>query len=161
MFDSMTLTPTLDRLEFRNLSAYEFLDVALPLLALHREELATDKEKMILNPDHESYLRMDDMGLLMVIGAYRGEELVGYSVSIVTKNLHYSDLKVCQNDVLFLVEPERKGSAGLRLIRETERQALDWGAEIMLWHAKPGTNLDKLMPRLGASVQDIIWKVNL
>lgn len=161
MFDGMTHTPTLDRLVFRNLSAYEFFEVALPLLVDHREELATDKEKMILKPDHETYLRMDDLGLLMVIGAYRGDNLVGYSVNIVTKNLHYSDLKTCQNDVLFLAESERKGSAGLRLIRETQRQALDWGAEIMLWHAKPGTNLDQLMPRMGASVQDIIWKVNL
>lgn len=164
MPDSLALMRAPDTtrtVEFRELGAAEFLDMALPLLAEHRDELATDKALMVLNPDREKYEMLDAAGVLLVIGAFRGGELIGYSANIVCPNMHYSDLWQCQNDVLFVTRAHRKGPLGLKLIRETERRGRERGAEIMLWHAKPGTNLDKLMPRLGATVQDVIWKVNL
>lgn len=154
-------TQTPDKLRFEVLTAEQFFDQAVDLLVEHREELATDKALMKLKPDFERYYALDDTGSLLVIGAYRGERLIGYSVNIVTNNMHYADLEMCQNDVLFLTKSERKGSAGLRLIRKTQELARFEGAQIMLWHAKPETNLDQLMPRMGGTVQDIIWKVNL
>lgn len=147
--------------EMREMTAAEFLDMAMPLLAEHREELATDKARMILKPDRERYLTLDELGMLMVIGVFKGGELIGYSASIVHANLHYSDLIMCQNDVLFITKAHRKGPLGLKLIRATERMGRERGADIMLWHAKPDTALNDIMPRLGARVQDIIWKVDL
>lgn len=161
MSETMTLTRTREKLRFELMTADQFFDESAVLLIEHREELATDKALMVLKPDVEKYLAVEARDALMVIGAYRGTRLIGYSVNIVTNNLHYSDLIMCQNDVLFLTRDERKGSAGLRLIRETERLARERGAQIALWHAKPDTNLDKLMPRMGGTVQDVIWKVNL
>jgi hypothetical protein len=156
-----THTQKSDALRFEVLTAEQFFDQAVDLLIDHREELATDKALMVLKPDFETYYNLDELGALLVIGAYRGDRLVGYSVNLISKNLHYADLVQCQNDVLFLDKSERKGSAGLRLIRKTQELARFEGAKIMLWHAKPETNLDQLMPRMGASVQDVIWKVNL
>lgn len=157
---SETITHT-HSVHFRVLTAQQFFNEAVGLLIAHREELATDKALMKLKPDFDKYYALDESGELMVIGAYRGDEMVGYSVSIITNNLHYADLMMCQNDVLFLSVSERKGATGLRLIRKTEQLAKLEGAQIMLWHAKPGTNLDQLMPRMGGTVQDVIWKVNL
>ncbi|WP_300379619.1 hypothetical protein [Henriciella sp.] len=155
------MTRTAEPVRFEEIGASDFLDMAMPLLAEHREELATDKALMVLKPDRERYEALDDLGMLLVIGAFRGEELVGYSANIISPNLHYSDLTMCQNDVLFVRKADRKGPLGLKLIRETEKRGKARGAQIMLWHAKPGTSLDKLMPRMGASVQDVIWKRNL
>jgi len=158
---SETITHTRDRVYFHVLTAEQFFDQAVDLLVEHREELATDKALMVLKPDFDKYYAMDDLGALLVIGAYRGGRLIGYSVNIISQNLHYADLRQCQNDVLFLTKDERRGSAGLRLIRKTQEMARLEGAKIMLWHAKPETNLDQLMPRMGGAVQDVIWKVNL
>jgi hypothetical protein len=159
--ETMTLTRTREHLRFDLMTAEQFFDEAAALLIEHREELATDKSLMVLKPDVERYYGIEALGWLMVIGAYRGSKLIGYSVNIVSNNLHYADLIQGQNDVLFLTKDERKGSAGLRLIRQTHKLMKMEGAKIMLWHAKPGTNLDKLMPRMGGTVQDVIWKVNL
>lgn len=142
------------------MTAEAFLDQAMGLLAEHRDELATDKSLMVLNPDADTYAALDQAGNLMTIGAFRDNNLIGYSVSLVSPNLHYSDLMQCQNDVLFITKEQRKGLTGLRLIAETERRAKARGAQIMLWHAKPETNLDKLLQKR-AAVQDIIYKVNL
>lgn len=161
MSETTIHTPTLERVTFEVLTAQQFFDQAVELLVEHREELATDKALMVLKPDFEKYYALDHTGELLVIGAYRGDNLIGYSVNIITNNLHYADLIMCQNDVLFLTASERKGAAGLRLIRKTQALAKLEGAQIMLWHAKPETNLDQLMPRMGGTVQDVIWKVNL
>lgn len=161
MSETTTHTPTRERVTFRVLTAQQFFDQAPELLIDHREELATDKALMVLKPDFDKYYALDEMRELLVIGAYRGDTLIGYSVNIVTNNLHYAGLRMCQNDVLFLAKDERKGAAGLRLIRKTQELAKLEGAQIMLWHAKPETNLDQLLPRMGGTVQDVIWKVNL
>lgn len=147
-------------LRFVEVSAAFFLEHALVLLQEHRDELATDKARMVLKPDADTYQALDQTGSLMTIAAYRDDELIGYSANLVSRNLHYSDLMQCQNDVLFITKAERKGSTGLRLIAETEKRAKERGAQIMLWHAKPDTNLDKLLQKR-AAVQDIIYKVNL
>jgi GNAT superfamily N-acetyltransferase len=82
---------------------------------------------------------------------------VGYSVSFVGPHIHYADLVVANNDVLFLREDLRPSSIGLRLLKETERAARANGARLMLWHAKEHTALAKIMPRMGYGVQDIIY----
>ena len=49
----------------------------------------------------------------------------------------------------------------MRLIKETERMAKERGVQLMLWHAKPNTALEKMMPRLGYGVQDIIFSIQI
>jgi GNAT superfamily N-acetyltransferase len=140
----------------RPILATDYLDQMWPLLAAHREELTVYPEIMQLSPDVETYLRLEDAGKLLSLGVFDGDELIGYSVNIVTRNLHY-DLRVCHNDVLYLTPEHRLGPLGLRLIRDTERHAREAGAELMLWHAKQGTALDGLLPRLDYQVQEIMY----
>jgi GNAT superfamily N-acetyltransferase len=140
----------------RPILATDYLDQMWPLLAAHREELTVYPEIMQLSPDVETYLRLEDAGKLLSLGVFDHDELIGYSVNVVTRNLHY-DLRVCQNDVLYLTPEHRLGPLGLRLIRDTERHAREVGAKIMLWHAKQGTALDGLLPRIDYQVQEIMY----
>jgi GNAT superfamily N-acetyltransferase len=140
----------------RPILATDYLDQMWPLLAAHREELTVYPEIMQLSPDVETYLRLEDAGKLLSLGVFDHDELIGYSVNVVTRNLHY-DLRVCQNDVLYLTPEHRLGPLGLRLIRDTERHAREAGAKLMLWHAKQGTALDGLLPRLDYQVQEIMY----
>lgn len=140
----------------RPILATDYLDQMWPLLAAHREELTVYPEIMQLSPDVETYLRLEDAGKLLSLGVFDHDELIGYSVNVVTRNLHY-DLRVCQNDVLYLTPEHRLGPLGLRLIRDTERHAREAGAKIMLWHAKQGTSLDGLLPRINYQVQEIMY----
>ncbi len=140
----------------RPILATDYLDQMWPLLAAHREELTVYPEIMQLSPDVETYLRLEDAGKLLSLGVFDHDELIGYSVNVVTRNLHY-DLRVCQNDVLYLTPEHRLGPLGLRLIRDTERHAREAGAKIMLWHAKQGTSLDGLLPRIDYQVQEIMY----
>ncbi len=134
------------------------IDEMWDLLALHWNEVAKNKQVMVLKPDRRRYEEMERHGALLCLAALDFDgEIVGYSVCFIGPHIHYADLIVANNDVLFLREDLRPSTVGLRLIRETEKVARARGAQLMLWHAKQGTSLDKIMPRMGYGVQDIIY----
>jgi len=132
-------------------------DELLPLLAAHRDELATHKALMRFAPDFGKHIDLQRKGLLFVLFAYHGERLIGYSSTIICPHLHYPDLLHAHNDLLFVARPHRKGRIGLALINRTRDAARVRGAEFMTWHAKPRTALAALLPRLGCTLQDVIF----
>lgn len=143
------------------ISVCDSLDRVAPLLAEHWDEIARNKELMVLKPNAAAYSTLEKAGALLALGAFAGDEMVGYSVTIVSPHLHYADLLCAQNDVIFVTRARRAGRLGLQLLRETERHARARGARLMLWHAKQHTVLDALLPRLGYGVQDIIYSREL
>lgn len=144
-------------IEIRVESSEGKIEQAWALFLEHREELTTNKELMELYPDREKYAACESAGMLLCLWAYDDGELVGYSVNFLSPNMHYSKLRMCHNDLLFLTKKHREGRTGLRLIRETEAQAKARGVQFMIWHAKPGTAFDALIPKLGYRVQDIMY----
>ena len=131
------------------------------MLFAHWSEVGRHKDILKLNPDWLRYSDLEAAGMLLALAAYADSEIVGYSVSFLTRHIHYQDVLVAQNDVLFVFAHERKGGVGLRLIRATEEAAREAGAKLMLWHSKTDTALGELMPRLGYGVQDIVWSQEL
>ena len=147
--------------EIRPSNVDEMLANAGELFSEHWEEIALNKQVMVLKPDEGKYRAAEANGMLLILAAFEGDKVVGYSVNIVTNHLHYADLMTCNNDLLFVTESKRSGRLGLQLIRATEKAAKERGARLMLWHAKQGTPLEKMMPRLGYGVQDIIFSIQI
>lgn len=145
--------------EIRNATYDEMLAAheAGDIFAEHWDEIALNKQVMVLKPDSERYRFMEAAGGMFILAAYADGELVGYSFNFVMNHLHYADLCVASNDLLFVAKAHRKSRLGLQLIRATEEAAKERGARLMLWHAKPDTALVELMPRLGYGVQDVIF----
>lgn len=123
----------------------------------HWEELCKRKELFKLNPDYKTYFKLEDTGHLLTLVAEHKKEIVGYSVNVISNNLHYVDTIMCVNDLLFLKEEYRTGFTGVRLIKETERMAKERGVHVMTWHAKVDTNLAKLLPKMNATLHEQIY----
>lgn len=143
--------------EIRTSTVSEMLANAGELFEEHWDEIALNKQVMVLKPDEPRYRAMEQAGSLLILAAWEGEALVGYSVNFIINHLHYADLRLCSNDLLFITRSKRAGRLGLRLIRETEKCAAKRGAQLMLWHAKQNTPLAVMMPKMGYGVQDIIF----
>lgn len=144
--------------QIREASVEEMLDAAGELFAAHWNEVALNKQAMVLRPDVARYEAMEEAGSLLVLAAFDHEwHIVGYSVNFIARHLHYADLCVASNDLLFVDQAHRRGRLGLQLIRATEARAKEMGVHMVLWHAKPNTALAELMPRLGYGVQDIVF----
>ncbi len=143
--------------DIRTSNVSEMLANAGELFEEHWDEIALNKQVMILKPDEARYRAMEEAGSLLILAAWEGEDLVGYSVNFIVNHLHYADLRLCSNDLLFITKAKRAGRLGLKLIRETEKRAAEMGARLMLWHAKQDTALAVMMPKMGYGVQDIIF----
>lgn len=148
--------PTAGTLHLKELKATEYIEEAWKLLEEHREELMTNKDLMILKPNVELYRVLEDSDSLISIVAFDGDKIIGYSISFVSANLHYSDLLLCSNDALFVTKKHR-GNIGLKLMRMTERLAKERGCKMILWNTKPNTPLAEILPKLKYKVQDIVY----
>src|ERR1700685_2567393 len=108
-----------------------------PLLRRHWQEIATFKEHIPLDPDFPMYSRLDAACKLLTLTARVDDKLIGYCVFLLTRSGHYKSTLVGMNDVIY-VEPEyRKGTVGLRLIREAEKRLKELGVVKVTWHVKP------------------------
>lgn len=129
-----------------------------PLLKAHRLELATHPDLMLLDPQIETYQRLEAEGrLLSVILEHPEAGIVGYSVNVIAQNLHYQALRICQNDVIYVAPSFRADGGGRKLIDATEHYAQLAGCKMILMHAKPETRLDKVLPGYGYGVQDVVY----
>lgn len=144
-------------IEIRLASVDEMLTNGQTLFERHWHEIALNKELMQLKPDAAKYKQIEEAGNMLILSAHEGGQLIGYSVNFIINHLHYSDLVLCQNDLLFLIPEKRSGRIGLKLILETEKHAQDRGAHMVIWHAKQGTALTEILPKLGYGIQDIMF----
>jgi GNAT superfamily N-acetyltransferase len=143
--------------EVRRSSVDEMLGNSQALFTQHWDEIARNKDVMVLKPDESAYRRMEEAGSLLILAAFKAGQIVGYSVNFIIRHPHYADLLVCQNDLLFIDQAHREGGAGIRLMRRTEQEGKKRGCRLMLWHAKEGTPLAAMLPRMGYGVQDIVY----
>jgi predicted GNAT superfamily acetyltransferase len=127
------------------------------LFERHYEEVALHKDVMQLDPSWDHYYALEEQGMLLVLGVFVDQVLVGYSVNFFDGHLHHQQSQVCYNDLLFVDPSHRRGRLGLRLVHATEDAARQRGACLILWQAKPHTALDTLLLRQGYGVQDIIY----
>lgn len=148
--------------EIRRCSMDEMLDQGKHLFVEHWQEIALNKDVMLLKLHELRYRAMEKQGALLALGGFVDSMLVGYSVNLITNHLHYADLCYCANDALFVAPEHRNTSIGVRLIRETEAVAREEGCKIMTWHAKPATTLERMLDRSpNYIVQDVIFSRKL
>jgi GNAT superfamily N-acetyltransferase len=131
------------------------------LLEDHWDEVAKNKHLMNLKPMVSEYQLLEKSGMLFCLIAEQNGVIVGYSCNITRPHLHYEDLFCCYNDVIFVSKPFRNSPLGLKLIRQTEKLAKDKGCSLMVWHAKKGTSLDQILPRMRYSTHEIVYSKEL
>lgn len=142
-------------------SILEVIDNAEALFTAHYEEVALHKERLILSPDRERYQLLEAAGVLFTLLVRdKAGEIVGYTATSVCRHLHY-DMLFAQNDVIFLRDDLRRSGVGAELIRATEQEAKARGAAMLAWHAKQNTAFERVLPKLGYAVQDIIFTKGL
>lgn len=134
---------------FEYLSVAQMQEQGGVLLEEHYQELTLFKNIVKLDVDWAKYIRLERMDMLMSLGAWEDGVLIGYSVFAIQTNAHYKGLVYASNDVLFLRKDKRKGSAGIKLIKESEKRLLARGVRKIVWHIKFGTVLGAILSKMG------------
>jgi len=126
-----------------------------PLLKAQWEEIANYREAIPLDVDFDAYRRFDEQGKLLMLMARERGLLIGYAIFFLLNTVHYKGSLFALNDVIYLRPEHRKGSAGLRLIREAELSCMEAGVVKISWHVKPTNDMQKLLELRGYKVEEI------
>ena len=148
-------------IDYGTIDLATFVKDSAGLLPKHYEESAKHKDVMVLDPDIAKYEGLEQQGNLSIIAAYKEGKMIGYSINFITNNMHYKNLMMGHNDILFVDTEHRNSKVGLKLISLSEKICKEEGCEVYLLHAKEDSPLHRLCPRLGYGVQDIIFSKRL
>lgn len=120
-----------------------------PLLPLHYEELALDKDKVPLAPNYGVYIEREHHGQLMFMVARDRGELIGYFIGFVMPGLHYMTCLTLAMDI-FYIHPEHRGNnTGILLFQAVEAEAKRRGVQRMIVSTKVHFSAAWLFKRLG------------
>lgn len=119
------------------------------LIKNHWEEIALNQDKIKLNPDWDTYRKLENIGMLYLYTARKDKKLAGYFCVVATKGLHYADHILAACDVIYISPEYRKGSAGSKLIKYAEKDLKDKNVSSLSINTKCHAPFDALLERMG------------
>ena len=128
----------------------KYVDCQKELEALypeHYEELSVTKN-FPLDPDHETYIKLDNAGILVLITCREDEGLIGYIIGMMTRNLHYKSCMMATEDIYFLRKMHRAGRTGLNMFKFFEKEVISRGANRIVFTTKIHLDNSKLFEYL-------------
>jgi hypothetical protein len=138
-------------LKVMEIRAADYIGENMPLLRMNWAETGFGFD---FAPDVAMIDRMQQLGVMFVLGAFDGDELVGYCSALVSPHHYNPEIICCNSDALFVREDKRCTSLAYRLVDTTERIAKDRGATMQLWHTRAGTPFANMLERRGYEPAD-------
>lgn len=132
-----------------NESLEERLPELMPLLPLHFEELALNKDKVPLSPQYWLYLERERAGELMFVVVRDAGELIGYFIGFVAPGLHYSTCLTLIMDIFYIHPDHRGNNTGFKLFKAVEAEAKQRGVQRMFVGSKVHLDASYLFEKLG------------
>ena len=133
-------------MEFRiEMAPVPLFKTLMALLNDHKDELCLFPGA-VLQPDWRVYEQLSDMGKLVVITLRKDGEIIGYTINVLQRHMHYPFLYAV-NDILY-IKPGLRGH-GIRLIKFTEKTLKEKGASFFTFSIKPHVDFRQVAEKLG------------
>lgn len=129
------------------------------LIRRHYEEVVSNPEVTVLDPDWERFEFMEDAGVVHTLTARVEGALVGYVVHLVVPSLHYRGLIQAHDDAHYLSPEYRKGWAAIKMLRAAEEMLMEVGVDAICYHTKERADIHRgpVFARLGYKPQERIY----
>lgn len=124
------------------------LEEMKPFLIKHYKEVALYQEHIELNPDYDSYFRIEESGDLLTVIAREEGRLVGYFLSFIVRHPHYKDHLYASNDVIYVDSECRDNGIGYRMISFAEKCLKERGVSVMVINMKTAKPFEELCQAL-------------
>lgn len=135
----------------------DMLEELKPLLEEHYLEIAMYKDQIKLNPDYDTYAKLQEQGVLKIFTARDSDKLVGYSIYFLKTNLHYSDHLYAINDIVYVDKEYRGRVLAFDMLAFAEDQLADQGVSVITMHMKTFAAFETLMECLSYDRAEIIY----
>lgn len=130
-----------------------------PLLLDHYKEVEVYQEHIDFNPDIEFYQMAQDTGRLHILTARDRGDLIGYTVTIVSRNPHCKDHVYAVNDVVYVDPAYRGGAVAPDMVSKLEEIMEEKGVSVMTFHMKTFKPFESLMYMMGfEDVERVYYK---
>jgi GNAT superfamily N-acetyltransferase len=142
----------------RPIAIAESFDAALPLMQANWRETGDAFE---FQPSREFYAHCEEKGLMFAMGAFIGNELVGYAVVAVTPHPFNPAVRMASCNPLYVAPQYRCGVLPGRLMLGAEREARERGAHKVYWHMRAGTKAADMLAEHGYECVDNVFAKEL
>ena len=132
-----------------------------PLIEQHYQEIAQFKQVQKLDPDWDTYARLEESGKLWVLTGRSDGHLVGYIVMLLTRDMHYKNLLKATEDIHFILPQFRKGLTGYRMLAKMKQAMKELGVQTISLRTKANSDHGLLFERLGGVLHDLVYTIVL
>lgn len=101
---------------------HQTLEELKPILPVHWEKLALNKDKVPLDPQYEVYLERERRGECVFIALRDLGRLIGYWVAFVAPGLHYQTCLTGTMDIWNVLPEYERTTAPIILMKAVERE---------------------------------------
>lgn len=135
----------------------ERLNELKPLLPLHYEELALNKDHVPLDPQYDVYIARERQGELLFTVLREKGEMVGYFIGFISPGLHYKTCLTCIMDIFFVHPEKRNSGAGKLLFAEVEKELRRRGVQRWFMGSKMHKDASYLFEKIGAELVETMY----
>lgn len=122
---------------------------AEPLFRAHWEEIARHREQVALDPDWARYQALEDASTLLAVTMRQAWKLAGYATFLVAPHLHYRQIVVGSQDMIYVAPEFRRGGFGYcALLRFCDAELARRGVNLAIQRDKGAHPLDAVYRRL-------------
>lgn len=133
----------------------ECLEELKEILTNHYNEVEDGINKVEFNPDYETYMKYEELGILTLITVRDDKTLIGYYLSLEIPMLNSKHILHSLEIGFFIVPSYRKSSIGLNLLKFTESVLKELGVQKMFASSKASHPCDKLYIRFGMELYNL------
>jgi GNAT superfamily N-acetyltransferase len=123
---------------------FDIIEELSPILLEHYHEIAMYRDKIEYAPDWDRYRDLEKTGILKLATVRDDGVLVGYYLTLVVPNLHYSKDLYGVNDIVLIKPKYRNAKVGVGLFNYVEKWMKNLGVSVMSMHMKTFLPFDKL-----------------
>lgn len=123
-------------ISYKRSEYYEIVGTIKPLLTLHWDEIALNKDVVPLDVDYGVYEALNKLNMLRIYTVWSASSLIGYAIYFLRKHPHYQSTKSAINDIYWIKPEHRNAGIGVGLFKFCEEQLrseLEPG-ELMVMH---------------------------
>ncbi|CAB4129437.1 hypothetical protein UFOVP118_58 [uncultured Caudovirales phage] len=131
------------------------------LFKKHYEESADHLDRFPLAMNLKAYLTLESKHRLETYTVRDGNKLIGYSVWMLIRPIHYSHNEVASSALIYLLPEYRKGLEGYKFIKWSIEHLKQREVERILVSIKANNDFGNILKRLGASDYEKVYSIVL
>jgi len=126
----------------------DFYEESEPIFSKYYKDLVPEHD-LPFDPHYDQYLAAQAQGNLVCVTCRDGGKLVGLTAFFLLPYLYSRQHRLAIEDLYYLAEDYRKGTTGIRLLKEAEKVLKFYGTSIINVVCKAHQDRSTLYERLG------------